>query len=290
MSNLSINTFSREDASLNRYFYEIGKEALLTRDKENELVREIRNGSRKALDILVKANLRFVVSIAKGYRNQGVPLCDLINEGNLGLIKAAKRFDETKGYKFLSFAVWWIRDAILSGLAEDSRFVRIPRNKVCFLRKISKTRSRLEQELGRDPSTNEIADELEICPYDVMDTLRISSRHQSLDAPFNDDEDDNLLDVLNDLYQPSPDEEVMGNSLKLEIEKVLSQLTDREADVIRLFFGINRDNPLTLEDIGKIFKISRERVRQIKDTALRRLRHRSRSENLRKYDIERASA
>ncbi len=287
MSKLSKNTFSRENATLERYLHEIGNEVLVTKDNEVELAREIRNGSHKALDTLIKANLRFVVSVAKGYQNQGMLLCDLINEGNLGLIKAAKRFDETKGFKFISYAVWWIRQAILSALAEQSRIVRLPMNRVGALHKIGKTSKSLEQEFGREPTVNEIADELEISSHEVMDTLNISSRHLSLDAPFKDAEDNKLLDVLNDKYQPSPDEKTIGNSLKLEIEKALSTLTDREAEVISLYFGINRDNPLTLEDIGKIFKLTRERVRQIKEKALNRLRHKCRSKNLRTYFIDR---
>jgi len=286
MSKFSKNAFLRDDATLERYLHEIGNEVLVTKDKEVELAREIRNGSFKALDTLVKANLRFVVSVAKGYQNQGMSLCDLINEGNLGLIKAAKRFDETKGFKFISYAVWWIRQAILSALAEQSRIVRLPLNRVGALHKIGKTTRSLEQEFGRSPSANEIADELEISSYEVTDTLRISSRHQSLDAPFKDGENNNLLDVLNDKYQSSPDEETIENSLNLEIEKALSTLTDREAEVIRLYFGINKDIPLTLEDIGKIFKLTRERVRQIKEKALCRLRHKSRSKLLLTYFID----
>jgi len=286
MSKISKNTFSRDNATLEKYLHEIGNEALITKDKEVELAIEIRNGSLTALDTLVKANLRFVVSIAKKYQNQGMSLCDLINEGNLGLIKAAKRFDETKGFKFISYAVWWIRQAILSALAEQSRIVRLPLNRVGALHKIGRTTSSLEQEFGRAPSANEIADELELSTYEVTDTLRISLRHQSLDAPFNDGEDNKLLDVLNDTCQPSPDEETLENSLKLEIEKALSTLTDREAEVISLYFGINRDNALTLEDIGKIFKITRERVRQIKEKALNRLRHKSRSKKLMAYFID----
>jgi len=286
MSKLSKNTFSLGNATLERYLHEIGNEVLVTKDKEVELAREIRNGSLKALDTLIKANLRFVVSVAKGYQNQGMPLCDLINEGNMGLIIAAKRFDETKGFKFISYAVWWIRQAILSALAEQSRIVRLPLNRVGALHKIGKTTKSLEQKFGREPTANEIADELGMSPHEVMDTLNISSRHLSLDAPFNDGEDNKLLDVLEDKYQHSPDEKAIENSLKLEIEKALSTLTDREAEVIRLYFGINRDNPLTLEDIGKIFKITRERVRQIKEKALNRLRHQSRSKKLRTYFID----
>jgi len=286
MSKLSKNTFSLGNATLERYLHEIGNEVLVTKDKEVELAREIRNGSLKALDTLIKANLRFVVSVAKGYQNQGMPLCDLINEGNMGLIIAAKRFDETKGFKFISYAVWWIRQAILAARAEQSRIVRLPLNRVGALHKIGKTTKSLEQKFGREPTANEIADELGMSPHEVMDTLNISSRHLSLDAPFNDGEDNKLLDVLEDKYQHSPDEKAIENSLKLEIEKALSTLTDREAEVIRLYFGINRDNPLTLEDIGKIFKITRERVRQIKEKALNRLRHQSRSKKLRTYFID----
>ena len=286
MPKLAKTSYSRENATLERYLHDIGNEDLVTKDQEVELAREIRNGSQKALDTLIKANLRFVVSVAKGYQNQGMSLCDLINEGNLGLIKAAKRFDETKGFKFISYAVWWIRQAILSALAEQSRIVRLPLNRVGALHKIGKTTRSLEQEFGRAPSANEIADELEMSPYEVRDALRISLRSQSLDAPFNDGEDNKLLDVLNDKFQPSPDEKTMENSLKLEIEKALSTLTDREAEVISLYFGINRDNSLTLEDIGKIFKLTRERVRQIKEKALNRLRHKSRSKTLRTYFID----
>lgn len=286
MPKLAKSSFTPQNATLEKYLHEIGNEDLVTKEKEVELAREIRNGSITALDTLVKANLRFVVSVAKKYQNQGMSLCDLINEGNLGLIKAAKRFDETKGFKFISYAVWWIRQAILSALAEQSRIVRLPLNRVGALHKIGKTTSCLEQEFGRTPSANEIADELEISSHEVIDTLRISSRHQSLDAPFNDGEDNKLLDVLNDTCMPPPDEETMGNSLKLEIEKALSTLTKREAEVISLYFGINCENPLTLEDIGKIFKITRERVRQIKEKALNRLRHKSRSKKLVAYFID----
>jgi RNA polymerase primary sigma factor len=284
MSKLSNKTFPNEiNISLDRYLHEIGQEDIVTKEKEVELAREIRNGSLKALDTLIKANLRFVVSVAKGYQNQGMPLCDLINEGNLGLIKAAKRFDETKGFKFISYAVWWIRQAILSGLAEQSRIVRLPLNRVGALHKIGKTSKSLEQEFGRAPTANEIADELGMSSHEVVDNLSISSRHLSLDAPFSDGEDNKLLDLIYDKNQTSPDEKAMEYSLKLEIEKALSTLTDREAEVISLYFGINQDNPLTLEDIGKIFNITRERVRQIKEKALNRLRHKSRSIKLRTY-------
>ena len=286
MPKLSKNFFSPGNASLERYLHEIGNEVLVTKDKEIELAQEIRKGSIKALNTLIKANLRFVVSVAKGYQNQGMSLCDLINEGNMGLIKAAKRFDETKGFKFISYAVWWIRQSILSALAEQSRIFRLPMNRVGTLHKIGKATKRLEQEFGCEPSANEIADELGISSHEVMDILNISSRHLSLDAPFNDGEDNKLLDVLYDKLQASPDKRTMEYSLKLEIDKALSTLTEREAEIICLYFGIKGDNPLTLEDIGKTFKITRERVRQIKDKALNRLRHPSRSNQLKTFFID----
>ena len=283
MSKLAKRPYTREDQSLDRYLQEIGEVELLTADEEVELARQIKQGSQTALEQLTKANLRFVVSVAKQYQNQGLSLGDLINEGNLGLIKAAKRFDETKGFKFISYAVWWIRQAILQALAEQSRIVRLPLNRVGALHKIGKTSSGLEQEFGREPSANEIADELEMSPYEVMDTLKISSRHLSLDAPFNDGEDNRLLDVLEDKFQPSPDEKLIGDSLKSEIVKALSTLTEREAEVISLYFGINREHSLTLEEIGEKFKLTRERVRQIKEKAIKRLRHASRSKPLKGY-------
>jgi RNA polymerase primary sigma factor len=283
VSKLAKRPYTREDQSLDKYLQEIGEVELLSPEDEVRLAQEIKQGSQDALEKLTKANLRFVVSVAKQYQNQGLSLGDLINEGNLGLIKAAKRFDETKGFKFISYAVWWIRQAILQALAEQSRIVRLPLNRVGALHKIGKTSSGLEQEFGREPSANEIADELEMSPYEVMDTLKISSRHLSLDAPFNDGEDNRLLDVLEDKFQPSPDESLMKNSLKREIEKALSSLTDREAEVISLYFGINRDHSLTLEEIGEKFKLTRERVRQIKEKAIKRLRHASRSRPLKAY-------
>ena len=283
MSKLAKKPYTREDQSLDRYLQEIGEVELLTAVEEVDLAREIKRGSQDALEKLTKANLRFVVSVAKQYQNQGLSLGDLINEGNLGLIKAAKRFDETKGFKFISYAVWWIRQAILQALAEQSRIVRLPLNRVGALHKIGKTSSGLEQEFGREPSANEIADELEMSPFEVMDTLKISSRHLSLDAPFNDGEDNRLLDVLEDKFQPSPDEKLLKDSLKGEIEKALSTLTEREAEVISLYFGINRDHSLTLEEIGEKFKLTRERVRQIKEKAIKRLRHASRSKPLKGY-------
>ena len=283
MSKLAKRPYTREDQSLDRYLQEIGEVELLNPEEEVDLARKIKQGAQDALEKLTKANLRFVVSVAKQYQNQGLSLGDLINEGNLGLIKAAKRFDETKGFKFISYAVWWIRQAILQALAEQSRIVRLPLNRVGALHKIGKTSSGLEQEFGREPSANEIADELEMSPFEVMDTLKISSRHLSLDAPFNDGEDNRLLDVLEDKFQPSPDEKLMKNSLKREIEKALSTLTEREAEVISLYFGINREHSLTLEEIGEKFKLTRERVRQIKEKAIKRLRHASRSKPLKGY-------
>jgi RNA polymerase primary sigma factor len=283
LSKLAKKPYTREDQSLDRYLQEIGEVELLTAPEEVDLARLIKQGSQDALEKLTKANLRFVVSVAKQYQNQGLSLGDLINEGNLGLIKAAKRFDETKGFKFISYAVWWIRQAILQALAEQSRIVRLPLNRVGALHKIGKTSSGLEQEFGREPSANEIADELEMSPFEVMDTLKISSRHLSLDAPFNDGEDNRLLDVLEDKFQPSPDEKLISDSLKAEIVKALSTLTDREAEVISLYFGINRDHSLTLEEIGEKFKLTRERVRQIKEKAIKRLRHASRSKPLKGY-------
>ena len=283
VSKLAKKPYTREDQSLERYLQEIGEVELLTAKEEVVLARRIKKGDQTSLEKLTKANLRFVVSVAKQYQNQGLSLGDLINEGNLGLIKAAKRFDETKGFKFISYAVWWIRQAILQALAEQSRIVRLPLNRVGALHKIGKTSSGLEQEFGREPSPNEIADELEMSPYEVMDTLKISSRHLSLDAPFNDGEDNRLLDVLEDELQPSPDEQLMKDSLKNEIKKALSTLTPREAEVIGLYFGINREDSLTLEEIGERFALTRERVRQIKEKAIRRLRHTSRSKPLRAY-------
>ncbi|MFC1651396.1 RNA polymerase sigma factor RpoD/SigA [Candidatus Latescibacterota bacterium] len=285
MSKLAKKPYTREDQSLDRYLQEIGEVQLIKANQEVELAREIKKGNQQALESLTKANLRFVVSVAKQYQNQGLSLGDLINEGNLGLIKAAKRFDETKGFKFISYAVWWIRQAILQALAEQSRIVRLPLNRVGALHKIGKTSSGLEQTFGREPSANEIADELEMSPHEVMDTLKISSRHLSLDAPFNDGEDNRLLDVLEDKFQPSPDQKLMKDSLKNEIEKALSSITEREAEVISLYFGINREHSLTLEEIGEKFKLTRERVRQIKEKAIKRLRHASRSKPLKAYLI-----
>ncbi len=283
MTTFTNKTYSREEQSLDQYLQEIGDVPLLTVDEEIELASSIRGGSQEALEKLTKANLRFVVSVAKQYQNQGLNLTDLINEGNLGLIKAAKRFDETKGFKFISYAVWWIRQAILQALAEQSRIVRLPLNRVGTLHKIGRVSSDLEQEYGREPSADEIAETLEMTSSEIVDTLRISSRHLSLDAPITPGEDNRLLDILEDDMQTSPDEILMGESLKSEITRALDSLTDREANVISLYFGINADRSLTLEEIGAQFGLTRERVRQIKEKAIRRLRHTTRSQRLRSY-------
>jgi len=272
-----------EDRSLDLYLREIGETPLITADEEVRLAKKIKQGSQAALESLTKANLRFVVSVAKQYQNQGLSLADLINEGNIGLIKAAKRFDETRGFKFISYAVWWIRQAILQALAEQSRIVRLPLNRVGTLHKIGKISSSLEQDLGREPSPDEIAKELDLSEMEVSDTLKISNSHLSLDAPFSVSEDNSLIDILEDEFQPAPDEELLDQSLRVEIEKALDTLTPREAEVISLYFGLNHEKALTLEEIGSRFGLTRERVRQIKEKAIRRLRHASRSRSLRAY-------
>ncbi|MGE5399847.1 MAG: RNA polymerase sigma factor RpoD/SigA [Ignavibacteriales bacterium] len=274
---------NRESQSLDKYLQEIGKVDLLTPDEEIDLAVCIKRDDPIALERLVKANLRFVVSVAKQYQNQGLSLGDLINEGNLGLIKAAKRFDETRGFKFISYAVWWIRQSILQALAEQSRIVRLPLNRVGALNKIGKAYSNLEQEFEREPSATELAQELDMDISEVSDTLKISGRHVSMDAPFAQGEENRLLDVIQNETQPSPDFNLMSESLKNEIERALSTLTDREAEVIKLYFGLNKEHSLTLEEIGEKFNLTRERVRQIKEKAIRRLRHASRSKNLRAY-------
>lgn len=274
---------NRESQSLDKYLQEIGKVDLLTPDQEIDLAIRIRKGDQIALESLTKANLRFVVSVAKQYQNQGLSLGDLINEGNLGLIKAAKRFDETRGFKFISYAVWWIRQSILQALAEQSRIVRLPLNRVGALNKIGKAYSNLEQEFEREPSATELATELEMDVSEVADTLKISGRHVSMDAPFAQGEDNSLLDVIQNDQQPTPDFSLMSESLRAEIDRALSTLTEREAEVIKLYFGLNKEHSLTLEEIGERFNLTRERVRQIKEKAIRRLRHASRSKNLRAY-------
>jgi RNA polymerase primary sigma factor len=272
-----------EDRSLDLYLREIGSTPLITAQEEVRLARRIKQGDMRALEKLTKANLRFVVSVAKNYQNQGLSLADLINEGNIGLIKAAKRFDETRGFKFISYAVWWIRQAILQALAEQSRIVRLPLNRVGTLHKIGKVSSSLEQTYGRNPSPDEIAKELELSESEVADTLKISNSHLSLDQPFSVSEDNSLIDILEDEFQPGPDEALLDQSLRVEIEKALDTLTPREAEVINLYFGLNAEKALTLEEIGARFNLTRERVRQIKEKAIRRLRHASRSRSLRAY-------
>jgi len=272
-----------EDRSLDLYLREIGETSLISAKEEVLLAKRIRQGDQKALEKLTKANLRFVVSVAKQYQNQGLSLADLINEGNIGLIKAGKRFDETRGFKFISYAVWWIRQAILQALAEQSRIVRLPLNRVGTLHKIGKISSSLQQQYGREPSAKEIAKELSLTEGEVSDTLKISNSHLSLDAPFSVSEDNSLIDILEDEMQPSPDESLLDDSLRVEIEKALDTLTPREAEVINLYFGLSHEKPLTLEEIGARFSLTRERVRQIKEKAIRRLRHASRSKALRAY-------
>ncbi len=274
---------NRESQSLDKYLQEIGKVDLLTPDEEVSLAQRIREGDQFALEKLTKANLRFVVSVAKQYQNQGLSLGDLINEGNLGLIKAAKRFDETRGFKFISYAVWWIRQSILQALAEQSRIVRLPLNRVGSLNKISKSFSELEQKFEREPSPEEIAEVLELTTAEVVDTLKISGRHVSVDAPFVQGEENRLLDVLENEDEESPDTGLMNDSLRKEVQRALSTLTKREADVISLYFGLNGEHSLTLEEIGEKFNLTRERVRQIKEKAIRRLRHTSRSKALKPY-------
>ena len=273
---------NRESASLDKYLQEIGKEDLITVEEEVELAQRIRKGDQKALEKLTRANLRFVVSVAKQYQNQGLSLPDLINEGNLGLIKAAEKFDETRGFKFISYAVWWIRQSILQALAEQSRIVRLPLNQVGSLNKINKAFSRFEQENERRPSPEELADSLDLPAEKVADTLRVSGRHISVDAPFFEGEDNSLLDVLVNDDSPIADRTLINESLSTEVERALSTLTERERDIIKLFFGINTQE-MTLEEIGEKFGLTRERVRQIKEKAIRRLRHSSRSKLLKTY-------
>ncbi len=273
---------NRDSQSLDRYLKEIGQTELLTPEEEVILAREIRNGNQDALEKLVKANLRFVVSVSKQYQNKGFSLQDLINEGNLGLIRAALRFDETRGFKFISYAVWWIRQSIMQALAENSRIVRVPLNKIGMATKISNEFARLEQEFQREPTAEEIALKLDMEPQDVKRILGIIGRHVSLDGPISDDEDVTMSDVLASPDSPMPDKDLMYNSLKIEIERTLTTLSRREADVIRYYYGINC-SPLTLEEIADKLGLTRERVRQIKEKAIRRLKHSARCKNLRSY-------
>ena len=273
---------NRESASLDKYLQEIGKEELISVEEEVELAQRIRKGDQEALEKLTKANLRFVVSVAKQYQNQGLSLPDLINEGNLGLIKAAEKFDETRGFKFISYAVWWIRQSILQALAEQSRIVRLPLNQVGSLNKINKAFARFEQEHERTPSAEELANELELPREKVTDTLRVAGRHISVDAPFADGEDNSLLDVLVNTDSPNADRGLINESLATEVERALEILTEREGDIIRYFFGIGCSE-MTLEEIGEKFDLTRERVRQIKEKAIRKLRQSTRSGILRSY-------
>jgi len=274
---------NRETASLDKYLQEIGKVDLITADEEVELAQKIKAGDQQALEKLTKANLRFVVSVAKQYQNQGLTLPDLINEGNLGLIKAAQRFDETRGFKFISYAVWWIRQSILQALAEQSRIVRLPLNKIGSTNKINKMYALLEQSNERPPTAEEIAKELDMTVNDVKESMKNSGRHLSMDAPLVEGEDSNLYDVLRSGESPNPDRELIQESLRTEIERSLETLTPREADVVRLYFGLGDQHPMTLEEIGETFDLTRERVRQIKEKAIRRLKHTSRSKILKTY-------
>jgi RNA polymerase primary sigma factor len=274
---------NRETKSLEKYLQDISREGMITAEEEVELAKRIKQGDEKALEELVRANLRFVVSVSKQYQNQGLTLPDLINEGNLGLIKAARKFDETRGFKFISYAVWWIRQSILQALADQSRIVRLPLNQVGSLNKINRTLSKLEQEFERVPSASEIADNLDISEDKVADSMKISGRHVSVDAPFKEGEDHGLLDVLSEENSPQTDHNVMRESLLLEIDRSLNTLADRESDVIKLFYGIGMKHALTLDEIGDKFELTRERVRQVKEKAIKKLRQNSRSKLLKAY-------
>lgn len=276
----------RSNKSLNEYLKEISKENLLTAEEEVELTKTMRTKgvkAQKAKERMIKSNLRFVVSVAKQYKNQGLSFNDLINEGNLGLIKAASRFDETKGYKFISYAVWWIRQSILQALAEQSRVVRLPSNKISVLNKIHKTRSALQNKFEREPTMEEIAGIMETSEDEIYNTLKISGQHLSIDSPIKDGEDNRLIDVLKSDQSPQPDSEITDFSLSVEIERALATLSVREKEVITMYFGIDRYEPLTLEEIGQELSLTRERIRQIKEKALQRLRHKSRSKTLKMY-------
>ncbi|MBS1634890.1 MAG: sigma-70 family RNA polymerase sigma factor [Bacteroidetes bacterium] len=275
---------NRETASLDMYLQDIGKVELITADEEVVLAQKIKAGDQRALDKLVKANLRFVVSVSKQYQNQGLSLPDLINEGNLGLIKAAQRFDETRGFKFISYAVWWIRQSILQALAEQSRIVRLPLNKIGSINKINKTYAILEQALEREPSAEELAEALDLLPEDIRDTMKNQSRHMSMDAPLSTGEEGgSMYEVLENIHASSPDNDLIVESLRREIERALTTLTAREADVVKLYFGLSGGHSHSLEEIGEKFELTRERVRQIKEKAVRRLKHTSRSKVLRGY-------
>ncbi|PQJ80214.1 sigma-70 family RNA polymerase sigma factor [Polaribacter porphyrae] len=274
---------NRDTKSLEKYFQEVSKIDLITADEEVELAVKIKEGSQRALDKLVKANLRFVVSVAKQYQNQGLKLSDLINEGNLGLVKAAKRFDETRGFKFISYAVWWIRQSILQALAEQSRIVRLPLNKIGSISKINKVYSRLEQKNERIPTYVEIANELDTTVRDVAQSMKNSGRHLSMDAPFREGKDSNLYNVLQADESPKPDRNLIQQSLTTEIDRALDTLSHKEAKVIKMFFGLGQHSPSNLAEIGKTFDLTRERVRQVKQRAIKRLKSKSRTQVLRYY-------
>ena len=274
---------NRETPSLDKYLHEIGKVDLITAEEEVELARRIRAGDHKAMERLVNANLRFVVSVAKQYQNQGLSLPDVINEGNLGLIKAAQRFDETRGFKFISYAVWWIRQSILQALAEQARIVRLPLNKIGSLNKINKTLAELEQKFEREPTILEIAQALELAPNEVKEALRTAGRHISMDAPIGQEDEGSMYDLMLNSDAPSPDKGLLNDSLRAEIERALSTLSSREASIVRLYFGLNGKHPHTLEEIGEEFGLTRERVRQIKEKAIKRLKHTTRCKLLRTY-------
>lgn len=278
-----MNFAEKSNDLIDKYLQEIGSVPLLTPEEEIELAKKVKGGDEAALEKLTKANLRFVVSVAKQYQNQGLSLNDLINEGNIGLIKAAKRFDVTRGFKFISYAVWWIRQSILQALAEQSRVVRLPLNKIGTLNKIGKVFSDLEQEFEREPSSDEIADMLDISAFEVTNTMQMSGRHVSMDEPMHDSENNTLMDVIENEQQEPPDQDLLTESLRIEIQRALETLSAREAEVVKLYFGLETDHPLTLEEIGERFNLTRERVRQIKEKAIRRLRHASRSNVLRHY-------
>lgn len=274
---------NRETASLDKYLQEIGREELITADEEVQLAQRIKQGDKKALEKLTKANLRFVVSVSKQYQNQGLSLPDLINEGNLGLIKAAQRFDETRGFKFISYAVWWIRQSILQALAEQSRIVRLPLNKIGTINKINKAYAALEQEYEREPDAHEIAEMLDMPDNEVKDSLKHTWRHVSMDAPLVSDEETNLYDLLQNEESEKPDKALNHESLSIEIQRAIATLTPRERDVLKYYFGLGNIAPLTLDEIGEKFGLTRERVRQIKEKAIRRLKHSNRSKNLKSY-------
>jgi RNA polymerase primary sigma factor len=276
---------NRETASLDMYLQDIGRVELITADEEVVLAQKIKQGDQKALDKLVKANLRFVVSVSKQYQNQGLSLPDLINEGNMGLIKAAQRFDETRGFKFISYAVWWIRQSILQALAEQSRIVRLPLNKIGAINKINKTFAKLEQELEREPIAEEIAEILDVLPEDIRETMKNQGRHMSMDAPLGTNAEDggSMYELMENKHEAAPDNELMLESLRNEISRALTSLTAREADVVKLYYGLSGGHSHSLEEIGEKFELTRERVRQIKEKAVRRLKHASRSKVLMGY-------